>query len=285
MIWGRRIEIECTRRPPVHMHDMHELVICLSDAGQHAVEGARHTFQPGRTFFLPGGTSHRVIPDSARPAEIQFVCFDQESLLEFAPPTVVKTLASLIEKRLFIAGPDQKICKENVLLSTMLHKELEQVGRLSQEMAGCLICSLLINHWRSLQLALDDSLDPEDRRLEQVCQRILENPARSITTDHIARDAGMSRATFTRKFRATTGMSLVEFVRSARIKAAMRLLTDTSMDVCAIAYQCGFDNLGYFYRTFREQTQRTPGQFRKELHSLGRPLQILRELSPMPERR
>lgn len=277
MIWGAMASITQSDPRSEHFHDRHELVVCLSNEGSHAVDGRRYSFRSGRTFLLPGGVPHRVLPPDGGTSEIAFVCFDQEALLKHTTPEVTGSTLEVMERELYVSGVDGDLCVENLTFARLLVRELEGIGGLSQGMAGNMLSALLVNHWRSLQLGVEEGVDVVASAIGRICREIVERPGCQVRLDDMAHDAGMSRASFTRRFRRCTGMSLIEYVRSARVKAAMRMLAETSMDIAEVAYECGFANLGYFYRSFRDQTQMTPKQFRIEILERGRPVPLLVE--------
>ncbi|OAI22417.1 MULTISPECIES: helix-turn-helix domain-containing protein [Methylomonas] len=62
-----------------------------------------------------------------------------------------------------------------------------------------------------------------------------------------------------------TGESVTQILNRLRIARACRLLADPKfrhLDIAAIAFQSGFNDLSYFYRQFRQQFQEPPGAFR-----------------------
>ena len=58
-------------------------------------------------------------------------------------------------------------------------------------------------------------------------------------------------------------MNFSEYVSRLRIKEARRLLRTTYLSVTEIAYECGFQNLSNFYRTYHKFFDRSPKDERK----------------------
>lgn len=77
---------------------------------------------------------------------------------------------------------------------------------------------------------------------------------------------GMSHSLLLRKFKAVTGMSLVEFIRSMRIKKAIQLFKQDKFTVAEVAYQVGFSDPKYFSKCFTSQVGVRPSEFIKEHH-------------------
>lgn len=105
------------------------------------------------------------------------------------------------------------------------------------------------------EMTSDSNLDafflpnPISRRLRTVCLRLRERPSDSSDLDTCADLAGMSRRTFTRKFRQETGLAFNEWHRRMcavhAIKCKMRGLK--SKEICAA---CGYNNVKYMYSDF-----------------------------------
>lgn len=62
---------------------------------------------------------------------------------------------------------------------------------------------------------------PADGRLKRVCRALMDDPALGLGVDDWADRAGLSRRTFTRRFREGTGLSFGEWRRRLRLLAAM----------------------------------------------------------------
>jgi AraC-like DNA-binding protein len=58
------------------------------------------------------------------------------------------------------------------------------------------------------------------------------------------------------------GMTGTEFVNEARLQHAARELRLSDRPIAEIALDCGYDNLGYFYRRFKARFGRPPRQYR-----------------------
>ncbi len=82
----------------------------------------------------------------------------------------------------------------------------------------------------------------------------------------IVNEMGMSHSLLLRKFKAITGMSLVEFIRSMRIKKAEQLFKQDKFTVAEVAYQVGFSDPKYFSKCFANQVGERPSVYIKKHH-------------------
>lgn len=66
-----------------------------------------------------------------------------------------------------------------------------------------------------------------------------------------------------RFFREIAGVSPIRYLISYRLEQACSLLARTSQPVTDIALECGFENISYFIRKFREEKGCTPREYRR----------------------
>ncbi|MEJ3748988.1 AraC family transcriptional regulator [Actinomycetes bacterium KLBMP 9797] len=99
---------------------------------------------------------------------------------------------------------------------------------------------------------------PVDAALDELTHAIRQDPSRRWTVAELAGRAGLSRAQFTRRFTAHTGLSPARFLIQARIDRAAQLLTETNMSVTQVASTLGYTDIAYFSRQFTRQTGHSP---------------------------
>ena len=84
-----------------------------------------------------------------------------------------------------------------------------------------------------------------------------------FSAENFASAMHLSRTHLYRKLKATTGMSITDFMRNLRLEKAHLLLSESADNISEIAYQVGFNNLSYFARCFREKYNCSPSEFAK----------------------
>ena len=78
----------------------------------------------------------------------------------------------------------------------------------------------------------------------------------------LARKAGMSERSFSRRYAEATGLTPVRAVERLRVEAARRLLSDTRLPVKRIAARCGFGSEETLRRSFLRLLAATPQDYR-----------------------
>ncbi|MDQ0736467.1 GlxA family transcriptional regulator [Arthrobacter agilis] len=91
----------------------------------------------------------------------------------------------------------------------------------------------------------------------------LGNLREPLTVDRLAEQAHMSRRTFVRAFRASTGTTPSAWLRSRRLDAARRLLETTDRSIDQIATDCGFGNAVTLRQGFAAAFSTTPTGYRR----------------------
>lgn len=91
----------------------------------------------------------------------------------------------------------------------------------------------------------------------------LEHLDRRVTVDEMARHAMMSRRNFTRRFRAETGTSPLQWLLIQRVLRARRLLETTELSVGRIAIECGFGSALSLRDHFTREVGATPAAYRR----------------------
>src|SRR5690606_7693712 len=85
-----------------------------------------------------------------------------------------------------------------------------------------------------------------------------------ITLDQAASVANMSASHFCRVFKKATDMNFSEYVARIRVERAKEMLVESNYTMAHIAYDCGFNSVTDFNRTFKKITGLTPTEFRKD---------------------
>jgi AraC-like DNA-binding protein len=101
-------------------------------------------------------------------------------------------------------------------------------------------------------------------KLEKVIKYIHSNYNKTISIDELAALSGYSTSHFTRFFKELTGKTPTEYINQQRIYSACGLLKRTNYSVLTISLECGFDNVGYFIKTFKKYTNDTPYQYKQK---------------------
>jgi len=99
------------------------------------------------------------------------------------------------------------------------------------------------------------------KRTRTLVESRLERPPNAM---ELAGVHGLERTTFSRFFKAKTGMSPAAFITEVRLEHALKLLRTTAK-LEAIAAQTGFADANHFCKVFRAHYSTSPGVYRRLL--------------------
>ena len=88
----------------------------------------------------------------------------------------------------------------------------------------------------------------------------------SLNSDRIAEKMCISKSQLNRKIRVITGNNTNTYILYVRMEKAKRMLSSNDMPIGDIAMQCGYEDVGYFGRVFKQTFHMTPSQYRKKPH-------------------
>ena len=132
--------------------------------------------------------------------------------------------------------------------------------------------SNLIENRRKLQsrFAQEVLLRPKDiaissadeqflERLQTVMDQYLTNP--DFSAEQFSKEMGVSRMQLHRKLKAITGQTTSEFLRSQRLKLALKLLSENKATISEIGYTVGFNDPSYFTKCFKQEFGTSPSDY------------------------
>ena len=102
-----------------------------------------------------------------------------------------------------------------------------------------------------------------DGTLSRALQAIHSDPQHNWRVGDLATLAGMSRASFAKKFSADVGCPPLEYLTDWRLMKARSFLSDTDLGIEEIAQRCGYASLPSFSRRFKQRYNIGPGAFRR----------------------
>jgi len=84
-----------------------------------------------------------------------------------------------------------------------------------------------------------------------------------IGTNELAKEFCISLGYLSACYKKEHGITISKYIINRRIEHAEKLLLDTTLSVGKIAESCGFNNLSYFMRLFKNMHGVTPSQYRQ----------------------
>lgn len=111
------------------------------------------------------------------------------------------------------------------------------------------------------------------QKISQALTFLRSNLHEAISIDDLAKQAGMSRAVFHRKFKEVTTYSPIQFIKLHRLNDASRLIAGGTT-VGEAAYQVGYSSQSQFSRDFRRYFGQSPRQWVHTVGLIGREVPV-----------
>jgi len=131
------------------------------------------------------------------------------------------------------------------------------------------LCNMLSSACEKLNDA-DIAENSRTAQFSQVLRYIDRNFTEKITLDTLCRQYNCSRSTMSHLFKASTGKSIPEYVRSKRLEKARQLLENTGYNATEISQLVGYGDSDYFINIFSKAYGAPPIKYRQKHKNSGR---------------
>jgi hypothetical protein len=156
----------------------------------------------------------------------------------------------------------------------VLPRWLEAAGRVREAAAGCgkrqgtaevvdaLALALVLEVTRAVEMeSAASAADP----LTAMRQKLESVGAATPNLDELAREHGLSPASFRRKWAERFAVSPLNYHLQHRMEEACRLLRTTRLSLAEVAAATGFEDVLYFSRRFSARIGEPPGAYRERM--------------------
>lgn len=124
----------------------------------------------------------------------------------------------------------------------------------------------LLQSQRLQQYSFESDTNSNESRLHYVLNYIKENISEKIAVDTLSKKVYLSRNVFFKWFKEQFGLSPVEYINNERIKLSKKLLAETNNNLQSVSDICGFSDVNYFTRVFKQVEGITPKAYQSLLH-------------------
>lgn len=258
--------------PNWHAHPDYQLFVVLEGRGTRFIGDSVKPFQPGDMVFTGPNLPHLWHSDDAyfqeksglrtRGIVIYFHRdFLGEGLMQKKEMSKVRQLLEHSHLGLDICGETNHRIQEKMISLINLSGFpsvlclLEIINLLAHSSEYKLISSVGYTHRIN---------ETDTERMNRVHDYVMRNFRQNIRLEHAANLASMTPSSFSRYFKVRANKTFSAFVSEIRIGHACKLLQEDQISIAQISYECGFRTLSNFNKQFRDNTGKTPSEYKQE---------------------
>lgn len=119
----------------------------------------------------------------------------------------------------------------------------------------------------SAQIISDELSQPEItedafvKKVREIVETNFHDP--NFNVEQLCKEVFLSESQLQRKLDALTGCPPNRFIRNIRLKKSQEMLKNKDMTVSAVAFECGFNDPGYFAKVFKQEFGMKPLDYQK----------------------
>lgn len=255
----------------LHWHDEAELVFFQKGQFFVNINMKEYKITAPAFMFINSGDIHSII--SGENCQETAVVFNLNMLsFEHFDGIQYHIIRPLIEKK--IQFPQFILSKDDILtdikkIYMKIIKESKHSKLSSFLLVKSYIYQLIALLYESKKFCYFDDVKEEDNykiaNIKKILSYIQHNFSKKISTNDMAKLLGMNPQYFCRYFKKLAGKTSTEYINEIRIEKASELLSETERKILDISLSCGYDNIGYFIKRFKEIKYITPSEYRNQI--------------------
>ncbi|WP_424765374.1 HTH-type transcriptional activator RhaS [Necropsobacter rosorum] len=236
---------------PEHTHNFDEIVIVSQGNGRHIINGYPQTLRQGMILYIDAKDHHLYENvDNLYLTNILFQSYDFQ---------YIANISQVINAIKTNNNGSQCINRKalHTLKNLLERLEKETDNSLQKECLLLRILSFLQKH----QYAIEGFGNTE-RKIQQLLQWLKHNFTEEINWESLAQQFDLPLRSLHRYIKNNTGCSPQHYVTKLKLAEAYYQLRYTDKNITDIAYQCGFNDSGYFATCFKNEFMINPKALR-----------------------
>lgn len=254
---------------PMHWHKEFELNLVVKGKGDFIINNEKYRVTEGDILLLTPDTLHAVYPVENTALVYEALVFSKMMLgTESKDRSSTECIQPLVngEHKVQPLLPAD-IEEHDEFVSCV--REIFACAKKNRSHDDLLLKSLLLRFFWMLE-EQQGMIEKGKREvsygnmIRPVLEYMKENYSEGVTVDDLAQLVNISKSHFMSCFKRTVGIGAIEYLLQIRMRAAMELLTETTLSVAEISGRCGYNNLSNFNRHFKKIVGCTPVEYRKQ---------------------
>ncbi len=255
---------------PGEIHEFWELVYIIKGYICLILDGKEFILGPGDLMFYAENQNHVFWADRKTAPDFLTISFDISFIhSDFYKDRVFKAdskIKSIFKDILKLRNE----AFEGGIISYSMKQKPE--GKLPKQYIRVLLTELMLylfvflNNEKSVDYSKVDTISIDINPLvKKGIGYIQKNIDKKIYISEICRYVAVSQTYFNKLFRKNTGMSVVEYINTEKLKKSKQLLRVTERSITSISEDVGFSTVYYFSNLFKKKYGISPTQYRNSI--------------------
>ena len=254
---------------PWHWHISCEITIVEKGTVELHVPDQKFILHKGDAVFVNTGILHKYTTPGSNPAVVYSHLFRTEfpagSIGSVFEEKYFRPICRCSALQAWVIHPDSREHMEMIAAMYQAAELMREEGEGYEFQVRNRLCEFWLGLFRETANLRDtaparNTVDTE--RLKQMMDYIRDHYSEPLTVEEIGASAGIGIRECSRCFQRCIGTSPISYLTGYRIRAAARMLLETSQSVLEIGENCGFSSPSYFGKVFKEATGLTPKAYR-----------------------
>lgn len=254
---------------PWHWHEDLEYILAHEGDVTVGVDGRHYTLAQGQGILINAGVLHAVEYTEKAPSVLHSAVFhprliggvDTVYWQKFVQPLLTPGAPSCFLLDESIPWQSLALAELRAGWQAIAEEKADYENRGRYHLSAAL--HAIADHCPSYAAKTSQQQQAEAHRVKQMLHFIERHHAEELTLREIAESASLSESACLRSFRKLLGTTPIQYVRQYRIEKAAELLTSTQLKMGEVGAECGFSDGSYFTKSFREQKNCTPREYRQ----------------------
>ncbi len=240
-----------------HRHNLsYEILHIISGKGSFLLNDKLYPLKNDSIFFISSNNIHCSLPEAPQKYIRNKIVFSSSFITKIAEATECED----IPNRLFSDnGYYLSLEKNQSSFIDGIFKDIQDSINKNDKL------ELAFHIFKILKLACKNSgrsITPAENTVSKILEYINQNISSKLTLNILCESFHISKCYLCHIFKASTGLTVYEYILSIRLAKARQMLEDTDKSISEIALQCGFSDFSYFSKAFRASEGITPRQYR-----------------------
>lgn len=269
------ISVQCSNvdNGSYHKHDYLEIAYVSKGRAIHYLRGSSLPVREGDYFVIDYDEIHKFThdPDNKEGFQVINILFKPEfidaSLKDCRGFQDLVTNASINCNYFNLqTTPTSLIYHDDTgevrpLFLKMLREYTEKEQKY-KELLRCYLTEIIILTLRKVHKNVSDMVR-SDKRINDLLEYIHQNFTGNIRLKDISAEMGYTQSYLSSVFTHTLGISFSKYLQNLRIAHACTLLTGSDKSIDEIAEECGYNDIKFFRKLFKDKLKMSPADFRK----------------------